>query len=140
MSLIAGDEGITVYDETTKTYWLWNGTAWANFAYSSTAWKLTGNTGTSNGTSFIETTDEQDLDIRTNNIIKLWISTQGQLEFLNTGNSIFFGLNAGENDDLSSNQNIFIGHYATNSNTTGSHNIALGYHASDNITTGALLW
>ena len=31
MSLCATEEGLTVYDTGTKTYWLWDGTQWADF-------------------------------------------------------------------------------------------------------------
>jgi len=31
MSLAVADEGLTVYDTDTKTYWLWDGTQWGNF-------------------------------------------------------------------------------------------------------------
>lgn len=31
MSLVAADEGLTVYDTDTKTFWLWDGTQWTNF-------------------------------------------------------------------------------------------------------------
>ncbi len=31
MSLGASDEGLTVYDSDTKTYWLWDGTQWGDF-------------------------------------------------------------------------------------------------------------
>ena len=46
---------------------VWNGSAWAPASVSSSAWGLTGNTGTSYGTNFIGTTDDVALDIRVNN-------------------------------------------------------------------------
>ncbi|MCD4746794.1 MAG: hypothetical protein K8R58_10895, partial [Bacteroidales bacterium] len=53
-----------------------------------------------------------------------------------TGSSVFVGEGAGSGDDLSDNQNVFIGNDAGNVNTTGDHNIALGYKAGENISTG----
>ncbi len=51
------------------------------------------------------------------------------------GSSIFLGLNAGDNDDSSDNQNIGIGRFALTSNTTGFGNVSVGYAAlSSNMT------
>ena len=102
----------------------------------SDAWQLLGNAGTTNGVNFLGTTDAQDLDIRTNNIIRHRFTQQGQIEFLNTGNSVFIGEDAGANDDLSANVNVFIGQQAGNSNTTGASNVAIGYQALQFNTTG----
>lgn len=90
------------------------------------AWTLNGNTGTTSGTDFIGTTDAQDLDFRTNNIIRARITTKGQIEVLNTGRSVFLGERAGANDDLSWNNNVFVGYYTGETNTTGSYNIGVG--------------
>ena len=48
------------------------------------------------------------------------------LEMLNTGNGIFIGENAGINDDLSLNNNVFIGTESGRDNTTGSNNVSVG--------------
>ena len=47
----------------------------------------------------------------------------------NNGDSIFIGEDAGADDDLSTNRNVFIGKDAGKVNTTGSNNIGLGYRA-----------
>ena len=59
----------------------------------------------------------------------------GRIEPVNTGNSIFIGEGAGENDDLTDNNNVFMGNLAGNSNTTGQGNIAIGMYALQNSTT-----
>ncbi|PIV94511.1 MAG: hypothetical protein COW44_03815, partial [Flavobacteriaceae bacterium CG17_big_fil_post_rev_8_21_14_2_50_33_15] len=112
-------------------YWDNPTTTWIAFgsSLSSNGWKLSGNSGTINGTHFIGTIDANDLDIRTNNAIRTRITTKGQIETLNTGRSVFLGNNAGENDDLNNRQNIFIGENAGFSNTTAGNNIALGYRS-----------
>jgi hypothetical protein len=51
----------------------------------------------------------------------------GRLEVLNTGNSVFLGLGAGLNDDLTSNLNVGIGSLALRFNVSGSQNTATGY-------------
>ena len=103
---------------------------------SSSAWELLGNAGTVNGTNFLGTTDAQDLDIRTGNVIRHRFTQQGQIEFLNTGLSVFIGQGAGANDDLSNNYSVFVGHRAGFANTTGGFNSATGYQALYSNTTG----
>jgi hypothetical protein len=44
-----------------------------------TAWQLTGNSGTINGTNFLGTIDNTDLDLRTNNTVRLRITSTGQV-------------------------------------------------------------
>ncbi|PCH98704.1 MAG: hypothetical protein COB85_01050, partial [Bacteroidetes bacterium] len=114
-----------------------NGLAsWVTVAAGSTDWTTTGNAGTTNGTNFIGTTDAQDLDFRTNNVIRTRITQKGQIEVLNTGLSVFLGEQAGENDDLTNNVNVFVGYQAGFSNTIGANNTASGYRALYSNTTG----
>jgi len=104
-------------------------TSWQTPTAAPASWELSGNAGTSTGTDFIGTTDAQDLDIRTNDIIHHRFTQKGQLEFLNTGNSVFIGKNAGANDDLTNHENVYIGGFAGNGNTTGYSNVAVGFEA-----------
>lgn len=89
-------------------------------------WLLSGNAGTVNGTDFIGTSDNQALDIRVNNTIKLGLLTHGTLEFRNTGHSVFIGENAGIADDLTNRYNIFIGYYSGSATSNGTNNVAIG--------------
>lgn len=59
-----------------------------------------------------------------------------RLEVKNSGNSVFIGEGAGANDDLSFNENVFIGRNSGNANTTGLENTAIGYDALRLSTTG----
>ncbi|BDQ03650.1 MAG: hypothetical protein KatS3mg036_0351 [Ignavibacterium sp.] len=100
------------------------------------SWNLTGNAGTTPGTNFIGTTDAKAFDIRTNNILRTRITTKGQIETYNTGLSVFVGQGAGANDDLSSNENVFVGFNSGSLNTTGGYNTAAGYQSLYSNTTG----
>ncbi|MFC2176474.1 hypothetical protein ACFLR1_05860 [Bacteroidota bacterium] len=102
-----------------------------------TAWLKVGNAGTTSGANFIGTTDNQALDMRTDNVLRVRITTKGQIETYNTGKSVFIGEGAGTNDDLSENQNVFVGHNAGLSNTTGNQNTANGLNALYSNTTGS---
>jgi hypothetical protein len=73
------DEGLTVYDETTNSYWLWDGTQWVEFGMFGDDWALIGNAGTNPATNFLGTTDAQDLVIRTNNVEKMRVESGGDV-------------------------------------------------------------
>ena len=123
-------------------YWDENASNWMSFGGGATVttgdyWDLEGNTGTDSATDFIGTLDNEDFVIRTNNQSRLRVSTKSQLEFLNTGNSVFIGLNSGENDDLSSNQNTYVGTQSAQANTSGSSNTVIGYQALRNNSIGS---
>ena len=62
----------------------------------------------------------------------------GRISVLNTGRSVFIGEDAGVNDDLTDNSNVFIGFENGMSNTSGNQNTAVGAFAFDNNTTGNL--
>lgn len=124
-------------------FYYWTGVIWekivtSNTTATSTAWELLGNAGTINGTNFLGTTDNQSLDIRTNNTIFTRITTKGQIEVLNTGSSVFVGEEAGAGDDLSNNRNVFLGYRSGygNGTTSGSRNVGVGYTTLQSITTG----
>lgn len=61
---------------------------------------------------------------------------KSDLDGTNNGSSIFLGINAGANDDLSDNKNIGLGFEALFSNTTGNNNIANGFQALHTNTIG----
>lgn len=75
-----GEEGLTVYDETTNSYWLWDGAQWIEFIMSGKAWELDGNAGTTAGTDFIGTTDAVDWVIKTNNTERVRVYSGGDVD------------------------------------------------------------
>jgi hypothetical protein len=60
-----------------------------------------------------------------------------RLEVLNSGASVFIGQNAGANDDLSTNSNVFVGFNSGSTNVSGALNTAVGAHTLEFNTTGA---
>lgn len=63
--------------------------------------------------------------------------TTAHLNVLNSGQSVFVGEGAGSNDDLSTNQNVFMGYNAGYTNTTGDSNVAVGHSAMYSNTDGS---
>lgn len=108
--------GLLVYDNTTSSFWFYNGSAWSELTTGTNAgWKLTGNSGTDTSLNFIGTTDVHDLKIRVNN------SRAGTVGV--TGN-VFLGVGSG--DQATGPNNVGIGSYTLSNNTTGYRNTAIG--------------
>ncbi|RLD41470.1 MAG: hypothetical protein DRI89_09720 [Bacteroidetes bacterium] len=64
------------------------------------------------------------------------LDVAGHIWQTSTGYSVFLGENAGSSDDLSDNNNVFIGYNAGNSNTSGYNNTAIGFEAMKAVTDG----
>lgn len=97
-------------------------------------WSLSGNS--SNSLNFLGTTNNLDLTIRTNNTEFLKVTTTGQLEFLNTSESIKIGQYAGEGTGgIGISRNVFIGHEAARfQGSTSLDNIGIGHEALRSVT------
>ncbi|MDC1204738.1 tail fiber domain-containing protein [Salibacteraceae bacterium] len=65
-----------------------------------------------------------------------WRMVGARLEANNSGLSVFIGEEAGQTDDLSNNQNVFIGYRSGRNNSTGQLNTAIGSNSLRNNTTG----
>jgi trimeric autotransporter adhesin len=91
------------------------------------SWNLVGNTNAT-ATSFIGTTNAQNLVFKINNVERLRISNIGR--FLSTGltTSLFFGSNSG-NESSTGVDNVGIGNNSLLSNTTGYNNTVVGAFA-----------
>jgi hypothetical protein len=59
-----------------------------------------------------------------------------RLEVVNSGESVFIGENAGANDDLILNRNVFIGYNSGSTTVSGSLNTAVGARTLEDNTTG----
>lgn len=118
------------YWENFSGTWVAIGAAGSSGSGGGDGWSLLGNTGTNSNANFIGTTDNEDLSIRTNNVRRFGVpTTRSRLDFFNNGNSIFIGASAGDSDDLTNNNNTFIGKLAANNTTTGNGNVAVGYNS-----------
>ncbi len=78
MVLVVADEGMTVYDTDTHSYWYWDGSAWV-WMGQKRYWSLTGNAGTTVGTNFLGTTDAVDFAIFTNNSERIRVLSGGNV-------------------------------------------------------------
>jgi len=72
--------------DVTPGYYFWNGTVWTRLI-TSPSWSLTGNSGTTAGTNFIGTIDNQPLVFKTNNSEWMRVTPTGELAIGNTNPS-----------------------------------------------------
>lgn len=126
--------GLLVYDNDQSLFYYYNGTAWAAITATITAWSINGNSSTVSGTDFLGTTDNQALEIKTNNILHTRIRTNGQIEVLNTGGSVYLGQKVGISDDLNNHFNVGIGNSALVIMNTGTGSTAIGFCAMQSST------
>lgn len=101
---------------------------WVKLSSVGTAWSLTGNASTVDGTNFLGTTDDIPLTFRVNN------QQAGRIDRLNR--ATFLGYQAGNSDITSPNENTAIGYWAFYTNTTGFYNVANGTEALYSNTDG----
>lgn len=96
-------------------------------------WSLTGNNALS--TQFIGTINVRDLKFRSANTEYMSLSTNGQLEFFNTSESIKIGEYAGDGaGGIGISRNVFVGHeVARLLGTTALDNVGIGHNALYNM-------
>ncbi len=96
------------------------------------AWTLKGNAGTSPGTNFIGTTDNEDLIFKVNNILSGEINQA-------SGNTAFGFNDLGSNNSTAI-DNTAMGYNALQDNTYASRNTAIGYEALYHQAFGTSAW
>ncbi len=131
---IANTQGLMVYDINTNSFWYNTGKSWQNMMISAealsiadSAWLLTGNAGTVDGTHFLGTTDNVPLNIRVNNL------KSGRID--PALDNSFWGYKAGFLSSTGKN-NTAIGGSALYHTTTGFDNTAVGSMAMAGNTGG----
>ena len=125
--------GLLVFDNTTSSFWYYGGTVWEELISDGVDKIVDADDDTK-----IQVEESADEDyIRFDIAGTERLVMQGAcLEVMNSGNSVFIGEGAGVNDDLSSNNNVFVGYQAGKTNTTGISNVGVGYQALYTNTTG----
>jgi hypothetical protein len=93
--------------------------SWNTEAGAAGAWTTTGNAGTTPGTNFLGTTDNESLVFKANDQLS------GKIDL--TLNNAIFGYQAGQ--ATTGNNNTFIGYQSAYANTTGLSNTAIGSNA-----------
>lgn len=126
MNIPSPANGLLVYDVNARSYWFYEA--------STSSWKMLINNGFNfilndmDGDTYITLEENPDDDTARIYIAgneKFRFGANG-IEIVNTGNSIFIGEGAGENDDLNDRNNIALGYETLHSNTTGNSNVAIG--------------
>ena len=145
--LVYNTNNTTGSTQVEEGFYYWDGSKWVGLMKMDAnsvgvGWLTSGNSGTDPSNNFVGTLDNQVLMFRTNNTERIEISHKSQIEYFNNGNSVFLGHDAGENDNLSDNQNVYIGKSSLgtpnsegnvlvgyDTNTNSNYAVALGYKA-----------
>lgn len=149
-ALVSPTEGLEIYNSTTQTKWRYNGSSWDDLG--------------SGGSADIDTFAELNAIVADKSLVNLEdaqtfsnvITFDDRVEQSGLGGSTYFGLNSGQTDDLSGNnntgfgadalrdvigatlgnQNSAFGKSALLTATEGTSNNAFGYLALSSLTTG----
>lgn len=134
-AIAAPAKGLMVYDSTVNQFAYYDGAAWLLLNANANTWTVSGShqySAVSGNVGIGTNAPAGKLHVKGN--VRL---DSARLSFVNTGNSVFIGDNAGINDDLTDNRNVFVGFNAGKQNTTGNLNTFLGSTAGESNTTGA---
>jgi len=121
--------GLLIYQtDNTAGFYFYNGSTWLSLANSLSGWGTMGNAGTTPGTNFLGTMDDQPLAFKLNN------TNAGKWDHQKA--NYFIGLNAGSAISTGT-TNIGIGTNALSANNSGGGNTAIGYSSMKSNTSGA---
>ncbi len=121
--------GLLVFVTDDNTFYYYSGSGWIKLLSTSNPdddWQISG--------SYVYVTGKS-VGIGTSSPTAL-LDVHGRIAQTGTGNSVFLGEDAGKNDNLSNNYNVFVGYSAGYSNTSGKYNVINGYKALYNNTSG----
>lgn len=129
--------GLLVFDADTKSFWFFDGvnTAWIELKGSNNNNQLSDADGDTK--IQVEKTNDDDAIRFDMGGTEFFSMQNGRLSIKNTGGSVFIGDAAGFNDDLSNNNNVFVGFLSGSFNTTGEDNAAFGYRTLYSNQTGS---
>jgi len=118
-SITSPATGLLVFDTDLGDFHFYDGTGWIPVGSTAANWTKSGN-------YVYNTTDSIGIGTAAPGAE---LHIVGRIWQTGTGQSVFLGEEAGANDDLTSNQNVFVGYQAGNSTTNGILNTAIGYQA-----------
>jgi len=124
--------GLLIYNTTTNTFWFYDSSSWVEIISGVSSDELVDADGDTK--IEVEQTADDDLIRFTMKGTEYFQMSEGRLNVLNTGNSVFLGNLAGRSDDFSDNNNVFVGANSGQNSTTGEENASVGYRSmQDNI-------
>jgi hypothetical protein len=122
--------GLTIFNTTENDFYFFNGSRWIPFTRNDgDAWDVDGEDQTSD----IGRTGNTGIGTLTPSAL---LDVAGRIWQTNTGHSVFVGEYVGTNDDLTDNNNIFIGWHTGDNNVSGYNNIGIGREALRHNTSG----
>ena len=115
--------GLLVFDLTTESFWFNASTGWMELNGG-----ITNSIADADSDTKIQVEESVDEDIIRFDIkgVEKWVFAGSRIVPVNSGETIAIGKNAGLNDDLSDNHNVFLGSSSGNLTTSGANNIGVG--------------
>ncbi len=128
--------GLMVFDTTTKSFWFYDSgsSSWTEIKASNNNSVLADADGDTK-IQVEKNADNDEIHFTTGGT-DYFTMQNGRLNIENTGYSVFIGDEAGASDDLTDNENTFVGFRSGHSNTSGESNTAIGYRSLRYNTTG----
>ncbi len=127
--------GLMIYNSSTNAFNFYNGTVWIAI----TAGNTNEIVDADNDTKIqVEKNADEDIIRFDAGGVEYMTLSDGKLNILNTGHSVFMGENAGLSDNKTLNENTFVGSNAGASNTNGYQNAFLGRYAGNKNVIGGL--
>lgn len=120
-------DGLLVFDSEMGSFWFYSNSQWIELKDAANNHALSDADGDTR-IDVEKTANDDTIRFETAGV-EYFRMNQGRLGIYNTGQSVFIGEGAGDNDDFTYNQNVFIGYWAGNSNTTGKFNTSIGYRS-----------
>lgn len=124
--------GLLVFDTDNNSFWYYSSN-WIDIGKSSLVQDADGDTKIQ-----VEESSDEDIIRFDTDGTEFMRLDNGRIEILNTGESVFIGNQAGDNDDYSNNNNVFIGDESGRYNTTGLLNTFVGASSGTSNTTGRI--
>jgi hypothetical protein len=115
--------GLMIYNTSTNAFNFYNGTTWIEIKAGNI--QIVSDADNDTKIQVEESADEDIIRFDAGGVEYMTLS-DGKLGFDNNGLSVFIGKNAGNSDDKTTNENVFIGADAGVINTTGYQNVFLG--------------
>ena len=136
-------QGLLIYEATSNKIWYYNGGAWIKIISNAAGLDGIGDND-SDTRIFLDFTNDNDqihFFVNGSNYFKM---NRQRFDFINNGNSVIIGNNAGINDDLVENENVYLGYRVGQNGVDAKRNVGVGNEAlrsnideTDNVAIGS---
>ncbi|MBL4651302.1 MAG: hypothetical protein JKY53_00345 [Flavobacteriales bacterium] len=135
-AIVTPAAGLMIYNTTSNKFNFYDGSAWTVLISANGNFPSTIEDADNDTKIEVEQAADEDIIRFTVSATEVLRIQGAMIEPMNNGSSVFIGGGAGANDDLTANQNVFVGYNSGNANTIGNSNTATGYFSLGVNTSG----